>query len=165
MYTYPAMNSRFTLPLYSLLALVFALSYQPKLVAQDQHTHENGQEHSHGSITEPPAHGHNHAVEQKVYFPDLPNAKTISCDFHMHTVFSDGSVWPDIRVSEAVREGIDCISTTEHLEYQPHSEDIPHPDRNRAFELAKRSARNTDLMVIAGSLIGCMKFRMVAIAQ
>ena len=153
MYTYPAMNSRFTLPLYSLLALVFALSYQPKLVAQDQHTHENGQEHSHGSITEPPAHGHNHAVEQKVYFPDLPNAKTISCDFHMHTVFSDGSVWPDIRVSEAVREGIDCISTTEHLEYQPHSEDIPHPDRNRAYELAKRSARNTDLMVIAGSEI------------
>ena len=99
MYTYPAMTNRLTLPLYSLLALLFALSYQPTLVAQDQHIHQNGQEHSHASITEPPAHGHNHAVEQKVYFPDLPNAKTISCDFHMHTVFSDGSVLPDIRVS------------------------------------------------------------------
>ena len=71
----------------------------------------------------------------------------------MHTVFSDGSVWPDIRVSEAVREGIDCISTTEHLEYQPHSKDIPHPDRNRAYELARASARNTNLIVIAGSEI------------
>ena len=109
--------------------------------------------HHHSSIVKPTAHGHNHSVEQKIYFPDLPNTKTISCDFHMHTVFSDGSVWPDIRVSEAVREGIDCISTTEHLEYQPHSKDIPHPDRNRAYELARASAKNTNLIVIAGSEI------------
>ena len=45
MYTYPAMNNRLTLQLYSLLALLFDLSYQQTLVAQDQHTHENGQEH------------------------------------------------------------------------------------------------------------------------
>ena len=139
------MNSKFTLPLYTLLVLLFILSDQHMLIAQGHHHHS--------SIVKPPAHGHNHSVEQKIYFPDLPNTKTISCDFHMHTVFSDGSVWPDIRVSEAVREGIDCISTTEHLEYQPHSKDIPHPDRNRAYELARASARNTNLIVIAGSEI------------
>lgn len=98
-------------------------------------------------------HGHDHEHDQKVYFPDIPGFNTITCDFHMHTVFSDGSVWPDIRVQEAIREGLDCISTTEHLEYQPHSEDIPHPDRNRAFELASREAQGTDLMVINGSEI------------
>merc|ERR1711965_651586 len=67
----------------------------------------------------------------------------------MHTVFSDGSVWPNIRVQEANREGLDCISTTEHLEYQPHSKDIPHPDRNRSFELASHAARNSELIVVA----------------
>lgn len=97
--------------------------------------------------------GHDHAHDQKVYFPDVPGFFTLSCDFHMHTVFSDGSVWPNIRVQEANREGLDCISTTEHLEYQPHSKDIPHPDRNRSFELASRAARNSELIVVAGSEI------------
>jgi hypothetical protein len=98
-------------------------------------------------------HGHDHEHNQKVYFPDIPGYNTITCDFHTHSVFSDGSVWPNIRVQEAVREGLDCISTTEHLEYQPHSEDIPHPDRNRSYELATNAARNTDLIVVNGSEI------------
>ena len=90
---------------------------------------------------------HNNGENRHIEFPNLPGFKTLVCDLHMHSVFSDGSVWPDIRVSEAVREGIDCISTTEHLEYQPHSKDIPHTDRNRAYELARASARNTNLIV------------------
>ena len=45
----------------------------------------------------------------------------------MHSVFSDGSVWPDIRVQEAIRDGLDVIATTEHIEYQPWKDDIPHP--------------------------------------
>ena len=73
------MNSKFTLPLYTLLVLFFILSDQQMLIAQGHHHHS--------SIVKPPAHGHNHSVEQKIYFPDLPNTKTISCDFHMHTVF------------------------------------------------------------------------------
>ena len=97
--------------------------------------------------------GHDHAYDQKVYFPDTPGFETIGCDLHMHTVFSDGSVWPNVRVEEANREGIDCIATTEHLEYQPHSEDIPHPDRNRAYDIAAESAGNSGLIVIPGSEI------------
>lgn len=98
-------------------------------------------------------HGHDHEHNQKVYFPDIPGYQTISCDFHMHTVFSDGSVWPSIRVDEAIREGIDCIAATEHLEYQPHSDDIPHPDRNRAYNLMSEAAEGKDLVVVAGSEI------------
>ena len=37
--------------------------------------------------------------------PDIPGYITMKCDFHMHTVFSDGSVWPQIRAEEAWREG------------------------------------------------------------
>ena len=60
----------------------------------------------------------------------------LSTDLHIHTVFSDGAVWPSIRVEEARREGLDLIALTEHLEYQPHEEDIPHPDRNRSYAIA-----------------------------
>lgn len=95
------------------------------------------------------SHQHNRAI----HFPDVPGYKTIVCDFHQHTVFSDGSVWPDIRVQEALRDSVDAVSMTEHLEYQPHGADIPHPDRNRSFELAERSARPYDLLVIRGAEI------------
>jgi hypothetical protein len=70
-------------------------------------------------------------------------------------VFSDGSVWPDIRVDEARRDGLDLIAITEHLEYQPHAVDIPHPDRNRSFELAAGyvDRQQIDLLVVNGAEI------------
>lgn len=107
-------------------------------------TSEMGQEHM---------HGHDHEYNQKITFPDIPGYHTLKTDFHMHTVFSDGSVWPDIRVKEALREGLDVVAFTEHLEYQPHEEDIPHPDRNRSYEVAQKSADDTDLIVVNGSEI------------
>ena len=69
----------------------------------------------------------------------------------MHTVFSDGAVWPTVRVQEALRDSLDAIAITEHLEYQPHGDDIPHPDRNRAYDLATEAAEGHDLIVIRGS--------------
>ena len=75
--------------------------------------------------------------ERKLFFPDLDNYKTLLTDFHQHTVFSDGLVWPTIRVEEAVKDGLDAISLTDHLEYQPFSKDIPNPDRNRVYIVAK----------------------------
>jgi predicted metal-dependent phosphoesterase TrpH len=96
---------------------------------------------------------HSHAIGRKLKFPDIPNYKTLKCDFHQHTVFSDGSVWPDIRVAEALMDGLDAISLTEHLEYQPHKDDIPHPDRNRSYNIAIKEARNHDLVITKGSEI------------
>ena len=101
-----------------------------------------------------PASGQQHTHEARfIEFPDVPGYKTLKVDLHMHTVFSDGSVWPNIRVQEAIRDGIDAISNTEHIEYQPHIIDIPHPDRNRAHDIATAAATNTDLMVIRGAEI------------
>jgi hypothetical protein len=96
---------------------------------------------------------HSHVIGRKLKFPDIPGYKTLKCDFHQHTVFSDGSVWPDIRVQEALLDGLDAISLTEHLEYQPHKADIPHPDRNRSFDIAIKEAGTHDLVIVKGSEI------------
>ncbi|MCB9896609.1 MAG: PHP domain-containing protein [Planctomycetes bacterium] len=80
------------------------------------------------------------AHDRPIVFPDVDGALTLVVDLHTHSVFSDGNVWPTIRVEEAERDGLDLLAVTEHLEYQPHADDIPHPDRNRSFELASQHA-------------------------
>ena len=90
---------------------------------------------------------------QKIEFPDIPGYKTLICDFHQHTVFSDGDVWPAVRIREAINDGLDVVSITDHIEYQPHSADIPHTDRNRVYQIAKEAAENTEVLVISGSEI------------
>jgi hypothetical protein len=91
--------------------------------------------------------------DRRIQFPDVPGYLTLKCDLHIHTVFSDGVVWPDIRVQEAIRDGLDAISLTEHLEYQPHKADIPHPDRNRSHEIALEVNGEDPLIIIRGSEI------------
>ena len=92
-------------------------------------------------------------VDRKIEFPDVDGFFTLKCDFHIHSVFSDGHVWPTIRVEEAIKDGLDAISLTEHIEYQPWSDDIPHPDRNRSYEIAKEAAKPFDLLIIHGTEI------------
>jgi len=100
-----------------------------------------------------PAHGQSSESSRRITFPDIPGYKTLICDFHQHTVFSDGDVWPDVRVRESIADGLDAIAITDHLEYQPHEEDLPNPDRNRVYQLALESAKDKDLLVISGSEI------------
>ena len=52
-------------------------------------------------------------TRSEIQFPDIPGYKTIVADFHTHTVFSDGLVWPTVRMDEAWREGIDAIAVTD----------------------------------------------------
>ena len=91
--------------------------------------------------------------DRKIVFPDTQQYKTIVLDAHTHSIFSDGHVWPRIRIGEAQRDGLDAIAITEHLEWQPHLEDIPHPDRNRSYDEAVSAAEGSDLIVIPGSEI------------
>jgi predicted metal-dependent phosphoesterase TrpH len=91
--------------------------------------------------------------ERAIKFPDIPGYKTLVCDFHQHTVFSDGEVWPSIRVKEALKDGLDAISITDHLEYQPNKLDIPHADRNRSYQLALKEANLQDIIIINGAEI------------
>jgi predicted metal-dependent phosphoesterase TrpH len=93
------------------------------------------------------AHGR---LRTPVNIPDLPGYLTLKCDFHIHTVFSDGKVWPDVRSEEAWREGLDAIAITDHIEYQPHKNDLP-TKHNRAFEIAKPAGDSLGLVVVHGS--------------
>ncbi len=103
---------------------------------------------AHGAALSPPPD-----EDRLIRFPDTEDYLTLVVDLHTHSVFSDGHVWPRIRVGEALRDGLDALAITEHLEWQPHRADIAHPDRNRAYEEAVRAAAGHDLMIIAGTEI------------
>ena len=103
------------------------------------------------------------AASRRISFPKLQDGRSVlAVDLHTHSVFSDGMVWPDVRVEEAKRDGLFAMAVSEHLEYQPKIADIPHPDRNRSYQLASKAAevkpdatddnKNT-LVVINGSEI------------
>ncbi len=97
---------------------------------------------------------HTHSkTGRSISFPNIKGYLTLVCDLHTHSVFSDGSVWPNIRVTEAQKDGLDAIAVTEHIEYQSHKEDIPHLDRNRSYELANKYSGKSGLMVINGTEI------------
>lgn len=87
-----------------------------------------------------------------INLPDLPGYVTLKCDFHMHTVFSDGNVWPSVRVDEAWRDGLDAISVTDHIEYTPHKKYIP-VNHNAAWEILQDEAQQTDLILVNGTEI------------
>ena len=91
-------------------------------------------------------------VRHEIAVPNLPGLRTLVCDFHMHTVFSDGLVWPTVRIDEAWRTGMDAIALTDHIEYQPHAEDIP-TKHNRPFELCEQRAKEHGMLLIRASEI------------
>lgn len=99
-----------------------------------------------------------HGFDRPIDFPDAPDGSVLlTADLHTHTVFSDGQVWPSIRVEEADRDGIDALAITDHLEAQPKSDDIPNPDRNRSYQVAKDDAERRGIsdrvMLINGAEI------------
>ena len=87
-----------------------------------------------------------------VDLPEIPGFVMIKGDFHIHTVFSDGLVWPTVRVDEAWREGLDAVAITDHVEYQPHKADLG-TNLNRSYEIARGRGGELDLLVVRGSEI------------
>jgi hypothetical protein len=82
-----------------------------------------------------------------VNLPDLAGYVTLKCDFHMHTVFSDGTVWPTVRIDEAVRDGLDAIAITDHIEYSPKKDFIP-VDHNAAWKVGEEYAKERNLLLV-----------------
>jgi hypothetical protein len=91
-------------------------------------------------------------ARNEIKIPDVPGHVTLKCDFHIHTVFSDGGVWPNIRPEEAWREGLDAFAITDHIEYSPHEQDI-RENHNRPYEIAFPRASELDLKIIKGAEI------------
>jgi hypothetical protein len=92
------------------------------------------------------------AVRREIKIPNIPGYVVVKCDFHNHTVFSDGEVWPTVRAEEAWREGLDAFAITDHLEYSPHEQDI-RINPNRPYEIAKPKADALGLTIIRGAEI------------
>lgn len=88
----------------------------------------------------------------EIRIPDPPELVTLKCDFHIHTVFSDGDVWPSVRAEEAWRQGLDAIAITDHLEYQPHKADLP-TNHDRSTDIARGAGDPLGVIVIRGSEI------------
>lgn len=85
-----------------------------------------------------------------LYIPDILGYKTFKCDFHLHTVFSDGAVWPTVRVNEAVRDGLDVIAITDHLPGRKNKEYISG-DHNSSYDIALPSAKSKGITLIKGA--------------
>ncbi len=91
-------------------------------------------------------------VRSEFSVPGFDGYQTLKCDFHIHTVFSDGLVWPTVRVMEAWQEGLDAIAITDHIEYRPRKE-VVKGDLNEAFRVAKKKGDQMGFIVIQGTEI------------
>lgn len=98
---------------------------------------------------------------REITIPDTGGFNVLKGDFHIHTLFSDGSVMPVDRVNEAVQNGLDVISITDHIEYRPYfsqkgkwklTDDLGH-DFNLWYNIAKPEADKKNLLLIHGAEI------------
>lgn len=92
-------------------------------------------------------------ARKEIRLPEIDGYRLLKCDFHVHTVFSDGIVWPTLRVQEAWEEGLDAIAVTDHIEGQPARPAIEKGDHNHSFELAREEAERRGIILIRGGEI------------
>ncbi|SRR6266568_8018632 len=56
-------------------------------------------------------------VRKDLVFPKVGEYQVVTGDFHLHTIFSGGSVLPSERIYEAYSDGLDVLAITDHAEY------------------------------------------------
>lgn len=96
------------------------------------------------------------AVPHRIVIPDIEGYKTLKGDMHIHTVFSDGTVWPTTRVDEAMMDGLDVIAITDHVDarlQKPKNKGLMQADRNESYKIAKAAGKTNDILVIHGGEI------------
>lgn len=91
-------------------------------------------------------------LRENIMIPAVNGFEVLKCDFHTHTVFSDGHVWPNVRNQEAWQEGLDALAITDHIEYTPHKEDV-NVAHNRGYALLVESAKMSNILLVKGSEI------------
>ena len=93
-------------------------------------------------------------VRRIIRLPTVNGLLPLKCDFHNHTVFSDGDVWPAARVTEAWQDGLDAIAITDHTYMSGANPRGGLPGGpNRSFEIAKPEGERLGLIVIQGTEI------------
>jgi len=91
-------------------------------------------------------------VRRIIRLPAVNGLVPLKCDFHIHTVFSDGEVWPATRVREAWQDGLDAISITDHTSAVPSKRQVTGGP-NSSYEIAKPEAERLGLMLLQGTEI------------
>jgi hypothetical protein len=116
-------------------------------------------ESSDGLFIVPYGHILRKKTSRRIIIPDVGEFKVLKGDFHIHTVFSDGSVMPKDRVAEAVDNGLDAIALTDHIEYRPYLGGNGlklldrNDDHNIAYDLARPEADRQNLILVRGTEI------------
>ena len=98
---------------------------------------------------------------REITIPDTAGFKVLKGDFHIHTLFSDGQVMPADRVNEAVQNGLDVISITDHIEVRPYLSTVGRwkindeqgLNHNLSYEIAKPEAERNNLLLVPGTEI------------
>ncbi|MGM9760768.1 MAG: Sb-PDE family phosphodiesterase [Parabacteroides sp.] len=91
-------------------------------------------------------------TRRNLRLPEIADYQLLKCDLHIHTIFSDGIVWPTLRVQEAWEEGLDAIALTDHIEGQPARQHV-EKGHNHAFEVAEEEAARRNILLIKGGEI------------
>lgn len=97
----------------------------------------------------PALHAQQEMVRRHRPMPKAGEYLVLKADLHMHTVFSDGQVWPTTRVMEAWREDLDVLAITDHDDYRPNEKDVSM-DLSRPYEIARPIAEGLGLVIIPG---------------
>ncbi|MCG8581031.1 MAG: Sb-PDE family phosphodiesterase [Bacteroidales bacterium] len=92
------------------------------------------------------------AQRKNILIPDIDGYQTLKGDFHIHTVFSDGLVWPTVRVKECWMEGLDVMAITDHLEYRPHKNFMTE-GHNHPYNLAVSEAQKHNIIFVKAAEI------------
>lgn len=93
-----------------LLIAAVALSAQA-LSAQSYVTNVTNPDMVHNAMRTPVA-------RHEVVIPDVNGYHVYKADLHIHTIYSDADVTPELRVREAWYDGLDIIAITDHIEYR-----------------------------------------------
>ena len=92
----------------------------------------------------------------RIVIPDIDGYKTLKGELHIHTVFSDASVWPTTRIDEAMTEGLDFIAITDHVDarlLKQKNKGLMDFDRNESYKIAASAGKSHDVLVIHGGEI------------
>ena len=87
-----------------------------------------------------------------IRLPSVGELTPVKCDFHIHTVFSDGNLWPTARVKEAWQDGLDAIAITDHTSAAPSKKNVTGGP-NSSYEIAVPEAENLGMILIQGTEI------------
>jgi lysophospholipase L1-like esterase len=90
---------------------------------------------------------------RKITIPNVGEYMVLKGDFHMHTLFSDGTVMPQDRVRDAIDNGLDVIAITDHIESYNRRLEHRSDDRNIGYNLAKVEADKLKLILVPGGEI------------